>query len=631
MRILWCGDSPTVDTGFARCTRAACAELHRAGHEVIVLGINESGDPHEYPYSIYPAVSLRDRSRKFFGEDRLPALSARSKPDVIVILQDPWNIPRYVAAFEDLEVERPPTIGWLAVDSKNHPNSSELDALHHVITWTQFAIDELRAGGYTGPSSIVPLGVDTALFRPLDRETSRKGLGVPEGAFIVGVVGRNQPRKRLDLTIACFAEWITRHKIEDAYLLLKVAPTGETGCDIRSVAAYYGPALEGKIRVSEQRAGMGLPDDVMPAIYSAMDVYLTTTQGEGWGLPCMEAMACGVPAIVPDWSALGEWTEDAAVKVPCTSTALTAPLNNFPYTIGGIADREATISALQSLYASEELRAEHSARGLALTARPEYQWANVGVAFREALEAAAADVSGAAVIEPVSERRVNVCVPVLNRYDLLREMLLSLCESTVPPDTVYVIDNGGDAERMAEATKDIDLPLSILTPEPAFGVAQAWNWFIEKTRGEERIITNDDITSAPDSIAKMLACPGELVFPVGIGFSCFLIRDSCVDKIGPFDESLSPGFAYFEDCDFMFRKDAYVDANGEDAVRVVDLPDTGIQHAGSGTQKADYTDAERLEFKRRYYIAQENFIAKWGKLPPGLRRIQCPLAEEAAA
>lgn len=388
MKVLWVGDA-ACHTGFARCTHAVCDELHRAGHKVSVLGINASGDPHGYPYDIYPAMP-RGRGDGF-GVMRLPSLIASLSPDVVCLLQDPWNVQGYFNAIEESGIEKvPPIVAWLAVDSKNHPGSADLNALHHVVTWTQFAIDELRSGGYTGPSSIVPLGVDTALFRPLDREAARQVLGVPEGSFVVGVVGRNQPRKRLDLTIGYFAEWITRHEIEDAYLFLKVAPTGETGCDIRSVAAYYGPALAGKIRVSEQRAGVGLPDDVMPSIYNAMDVYLTTTQGEGWGLPCMEAMACGVPAIVPDWSALGEWTEDAAVKVPCTSTALTAPLNHYPYTIGGVPDQEAAIAALQALYESEELRAEHGARGLALTARPEYQWANVGVAFRETLEAAIA-------------------------------------------------------------------------------------------------------------------------------------------------------------------------------------------------------------------------------------------------
>ena len=388
MKILWVGDAACL-TGFARCTHAACDELHRAGHEVSVLGINAPGDPHKYPYDIYPAIS-RGRGDAF-GVMRLPSLIASLRPDVVCLLQDPWNIRGYFDAIEESGIESvPPVVGWLAVDSKNHPNSSELNRLAHLITWTQFGIGELRAGGYAGPSSIVPLGVDTTLFRPLDRDTSRQAVGVREGSYVVGVVGRNQPRKRLDLTIGAFAEWIARYGIDDAYLFLKVAPTGEMGCDIEAVAAYYGPALKGKILVCQQRAGAGLPDELMPTIYSTMDVHLTTTQGEGWGLPTMEAMSCGVPCIVPDWSALGEWTEDAAIKVPCTSTALTAPLNHFPYTIGGVPDREATITALQSLYESPELRAEYRARGLALTARPEYQWASVGVAFREALEAALA-------------------------------------------------------------------------------------------------------------------------------------------------------------------------------------------------------------------------------------------------
>jgi glycosyltransferase involved in cell wall biosynthesis len=291
MRLIFVGDSPTVDTGFSRCTRAACAELHNAGHEVHVLGINESGDPHDYPYPIYPPRSLRDRSRSAFGMDRLPALSARLKPDVVVLLTDPWHVPAYLAAFEDAGVECPPMVAWLAVDSKNHPNSAELNPLAHIVTWTQFAQDQLRAGGYTGPASIVPLGVDTSLFYPRDRAAARAELRAISGAevfgpedYIVGYVGRNQSRKRVDLLIGYFAEWITRYNIRDAYLYLKVAPTGESGCDIRSVATYYGKAVEGRLLVSAPPAGFGAPDDLMPLVYSAMDVYLTTTQGEGWGL-----------------------------------------------------------------------------------------------------------------------------------------------------------------------------------------------------------------------------------------------------------------------------------------------------------------------------------------------------------
>jgi D-inositol-3-phosphate glycosyltransferase len=399
LKILFVGDSPTVSTGFARCTRAACGELHRAGHEVSVLGINASGDPHGYPYDIY--VTKPRGKGDAFGAQRLPLLAEQLKPDVIVLLQDPWNVDEYLDSLsKHPSVASIPVMAWLAVDAKNHPNSAELNGLSHVFTWTQFAIDELRAGGYTGPASIVPLGVDTGVFYPRDRDASRRAVlpdGISPDAFVVGVVGRNQPRKRVDLALAYFAEFVERYGIADAYLFLHVAPTGERACDIRSVAAHYGRALDGRIILSVPDIGSDLDDHAMPLMYSAFDVCLTCTQGEGWGLTTHEALACGVPCIVPDWSALGEWPGDAVVKVPCTSTALSAPLNLFPYTIGGVPDREETVKSLWKLYSYRSLREEYGARGLALAARPELQWSAVGATFRRELEAAVARAADSAV------------------------------------------------------------------------------------------------------------------------------------------------------------------------------------------------------------------------------------------
>lgn len=675
MRVLWVGDTPNVSTGFARCTRAVCAELYAAGHEIAVLGINEFGDPQvepdgwrlapRYPYPIYRAK--RRSGGDAFGAQRLPHLVAQLNPDVVVLLQDPWNVPEYFDAMDEAQVKQPPVVAWLAVDAKNHPHSQQLNRLAHVVTWTQFAIDELRRGGYTGTSSIVPLGVDTSQFCPGDRAEARRAVlpeGFSERAFVCGVVGRNQPRKRLDLVLAYFSEFLERYGIDDAYLYLHVAPTGEKSCDIRAVGAHYGGKLVGKVVIAAPEAGVGLEDSAMPQVYRAMDVLLTCTQGEGWCLPVHEAMACGIPVICPDWSALGEWPEDAVVKVPCTATALSAPLNLYPYTIGGIPDREATVKALWQMYAYKAVRQEYSDRGLALTARPELQWSAVGRAFRLELEAAVARAADRAVYEllgaPAAEGAetpapespsppalvgspqsavlprpaaapsrggIAVCVPVLCRYDLLRGMLLSLEKSKVRPSKVCIVDNGGDALHLSEAVLGIDLPIHIKTPAPPYGLAAAWNYFIGYTRGEDRIITNDDVVFAPDSIGRMLACEADLVFPVGVGFSCFLIRDSCVEKVGLFDESLSPGFAYFEDCDYMTRARARTAAGGDKGVRVVDLPGTGIQHLGQGSQRVERTADEKREFIRRYCIAQANYLAKWGKLPAGLRTMK---PEEAA-
>jgi D-inositol-3-phosphate glycosyltransferase len=377
VRVLFVGDSPTVSTGFAKCTRFACEALHLAGHEIHILGINEFGDPHSYPYKIYPCISPLDGCQDPFGVGRLPLIIDRVKPDLIILLNDPWNVPEYFNHLKWINERRtkmkmepvtiPPIVGWLAVDSRNQKGAGCND-LAHVIVWTEFAGQELVKGGYTGQYSIVPLGVDLDTYYPRSKSESRSKVcppNFPTDFFIVGVVGRNQPRKRLDLTIQYFSEWVHRFRIDNAYLYLHVSPTGERGCDIRSLVHYYG--LQGKVLVSNPEAGFGLDESLMPFVYSAFDVYLSTSQGEGFGLPALESMACGTPVIVPGCGGYDSWIPDGtALKVPCSHTALTAPLNDHPYTIGGVIDGQSLIDYLNKLYTFPPMRDSLSNRGLEL-------------------------------------------------------------------------------------------------------------------------------------------------------------------------------------------------------------------------------------------------------------------------
>jgi glycosyltransferase involved in cell wall biosynthesis len=61
--------------------------------------------------------------------------------------------------------------------------------------------------GYTKPSDIIGHGTDFEKFFPLDKHVCRKELGVPEDAFIVFNGNRNQPRKRIDLTLKAFIKF----------------------------------------------------------------------------------------------------------------------------------------------------------------------------------------------------------------------------------------------------------------------------------------------------------------------------------------------------------------------------------------------------------------------------------------
>lgn len=371
--------------------------MNERGWHVDILGINDFGDPGDYHSAIWPCRQPLDGGRDSFGVTRLPRLIVRQRPDVVVILNDPWNIGAYVDYIEQYAasldgakrddearvLRSTPIVAWLAVDGDNQ-NATALNKLTHVMCWTGYAAEQLKLGGYKGTCEVVPLGVDQSMFGPRDQAEARQKVfppQVPTDAFVVGAVGRNQPRKRLDLTLEYFAEWVHSRAIDDAYLYLHVAPTGDNGIDIPRVAKYYD--LAGRLVVMQQGVSAGVDDDVMPLVYSAMDLYWTTTQGEGWGLPALEAMACGTPVLAPDWSGLGDWARGAAWLVECTGRAPTAPLNAQAYTIGGIADKHETLRALDWFWepaTRDERRATYAAVGVERAESLDWRSTGQGVA-----------------------------------------------------------------------------------------------------------------------------------------------------------------------------------------------------------------------------------------------------------
>lgn len=155
----------------------------------------------------------------------------------------------------------------------------------------------------------VPHGVPTGVFRPYEKLEARKAVGLPESAFVVGMVAANKgnPSRK------CFAEALQafaafRQKHEDAVLYLHTELAGKVeGVHlpelIRAVKLPEGSVLfcdQGRYQFDP------FPPDAMAHVYSGMDVLLNPSAGEGFGIPVLEAAACGTPAIVTDFSAMRE-------------------------------------------------------------------------------------------------------------------------------------------------------------------------------------------------------------------------------------------------------------------------------------------------------------------------------------
>ncbi|HKS25427.1 MAG TPA: glycosyltransferase family 4 protein [Thermoanaerobaculia bacterium] len=145
---------------------------------------------------------------------------------------------------------------------------------------------------------VVPEGVDPDVFRPC---SGRRG---SNGPFRFLCVGRWSIRKGVDELVRAFSEEFAPH--EDVELVLHCAFAGDTGADLPARIAKAAPAAHAPIVPSGPRA-----QPEMAALYQSCDAFVLPTRGEGWGLPIVEAMACGLPVITTGYSAPADYLDEA--------------------------------------------------------------------------------------------------------------------------------------------------------------------------------------------------------------------------------------------------------------------------------------------------------------------------------
>jgi len=165
-----------------------------------------------------------------------------------------------------------------------------------------------------------PHAVDCSVYKPRDRARIRKQVGLPDDAFVVGMIAANKGRpSRKGFQQAFEAFRLFREKHDDAYLYLHTVmdPKYSEGEALGLMIESLG-IPKSAVRMADQYAMMfdPYPNEAMSWIYSTLDVVLNPAMGEGFGLPVLEAQACGTPVIVTDFSAMREVC-GAGWKVGC--------------------------------------------------------------------------------------------------------------------------------------------------------------------------------------------------------------------------------------------------------------------------------------------------------------------------
>jgi glycosyltransferase involved in cell wall biosynthesis len=403
-RILVVGDA-VAPTGFARVLHSILDRLcHR--HDVHHLGVNYLGDPHGSAWKIYPAGLLGDR----FGFNRLAALVKELRPDLVFMVGDPWVLMQYAGILARLPAKTP-CVAYFPVESdpvEPAVMTHLLAAANVLVTYTRFgagevalAVERARAAQPGLPSRellVVPHGVDRSVFHPLlggaagERARSRiaareqlfPGRADLRDAFIVLNANRNQPRKRIDVTIEAFAQFASG-KPAGVKLYLHMARQ-DSGWDIQRLAARLG--ITDRLLVTSddnQCRSEGLAQ--LNLIYNACDVGVNTSCAEGWGLVAFEHAATGAAQIVPRHTSQIELWEGAAELVE----------PRFALTMENVLTRAYYLSppdvaaAMQRLYADPGLLRRQSEAALERVSHARFDWDLIATRWEEIFSGALND------------------------------------------------------------------------------------------------------------------------------------------------------------------------------------------------------------------------------------------------
>lgn len=313
MRVLFHSVAPWVGTGYGTQTAQVAPRLQNLGAEVAISAyFGHQGSMLSWQgMRVYPSYGvsygndvLVQHALDWFayGQQSPPrSMEEASTRGLVLLLGDCWT-------FSAPLLPQLASAAWTPIDHLAPP-AVVLDWFRWSgavpLAMSRFGQDSLKEAGLE--SLYVPHGVETATFYPGDQQEARAKVGLPADAFVIALVAANVGR---DLSRKCFADQIAafarlRAAHHDALLVLHTDVDSPVGVRLRLLLESLLPA--GSYLYTDQYGyRKGVPAEAVADIYRAADVLSNCSMGEGFGLPIVEAQACGTPVVVTDATAMPE-------------------------------------------------------------------------------------------------------------------------------------------------------------------------------------------------------------------------------------------------------------------------------------------------------------------------------------
>ena len=189
-------------------------------------------------------------------------------------------------------------------------NVREMKKANRIITLSNFSKNEIvkHAGYPEAKIAVIYYGVDHERFKPAPRdEKLMSEYKLPVDEKLILYVGSEHPRKNVPTLIKAFSKL---KKVKEGVKLVKVGSAAWKNEREKLLRLIYELGLESEVLFLNY-----VPEEDLPKLYNAADLFVLPSLYEGFGVPLLEAMASGTPVVASNSSSIPEVVGDAGVMV----------------------------------------------------------------------------------------------------------------------------------------------------------------------------------------------------------------------------------------------------------------------------------------------------------------------------
>jgi len=344
-RVLFVSEASYLNTGYATYSREVLKRLYSSNKyevaEFSIYGGIEDKRKSSIPWKNYPNMPdpQNEEQNKVYGSDsmnqfgkwRFERVCIDFKPDVVLTIRDWWM---------DAFIQHSPLRKyfkwiWMPTVDASPQNEEWIDSFSDadtILTYSDWAVDVLKSqSDQMNVKCAAPPSASEDFFQIPNKSAHKERMGIDPSWKIIGTVMRNQRRKLFPELFEAFGKYLKKTGKTDVYLYCHTSYP-DNGWDLpkylfeneissRVLFTYVCEACGapspskfsdtakpcdkcGQFAAKMSNVSSGVDTKTLGAIYNLFDIYIQPANSEGFGLPIVEAAACGVPVLATDYSAM---------------------------------------------------------------------------------------------------------------------------------------------------------------------------------------------------------------------------------------------------------------------------------------------------------------------------------------